>query len=46
MVTRSCVSLIDHFAAQDDPRQSDKVLYPLAEILLVVRDVGGIGGFR
>ena len=29
-------SLIDHFAALRDPRQSWKVLYPLAEILLVV----------
>jgi hypothetical protein len=30
------VSLIDHFATLDDPRQSGKVLYPVAEILLVV----------
>ena len=29
-------SLIDHFAALEDPRQSWKVLYPLPEILLVV----------
>ncbi|SFF79784.1 Transposase DDE domain-containing protein [Novosphingobium sp. CF614] len=36
MVTPSPVSLIDHFAALDDPRQSGKVLYPLTEILLVV----------
>jgi len=36
MVTRSSLSLIDHFAALDDPRQSGKVLYPLPEILLVV----------
>jgi predicted transposase YbfD/YdcC len=36
MVSRAPVSLIDHFAALDDPRQSGKVLYPLAEILLVV----------
>lgn len=36
MVTRSPLSLIDHFAALDDPRQSGKVLYPMPEILLVV----------
>ena len=36
MVTRSPLSLIDHFAAPDDPRQSGKVLYPMPEILLVV----------
>lgn len=36
MVTPSPLSLIDHFAALDDPRQSGKVLYPLPEILLVV----------
>ena len=36
MVSHPPVSLIDHFAALDDPRQSGKVLYPLAEILLVV----------
>jgi predicted transposase YbfD/YdcC len=29
-------SLIEHFAALEDPRQPWKVLYPLAEILLVV----------
>ncbi len=29
-------SLIDHFAALDDPRQSWKVLFPLPEILLLV----------
>lgn len=29
-------SLIDHFAALEDPRQAWKVLYPLPEILLVV----------
>lgn len=29
-------SLIDHFAALEDPRQSWKVLYPLPEVLLVV----------
>ena len=29
-------SLIDHFAALQDPRQSWKVLYPLPEALLVV----------
>lgn len=36
MVMHSPISLIDHFAALDDPRQSGKVLYPLPEILLVV----------
>lgn len=30
------VSLLDHFSALEDPRQSWKVLYPLAEILLVI----------
>lgn len=29
-------SLIDHFGALDDPRQAWKVVYPLAEILLLV----------
>jgi DDE_Tnp_1-associated len=29
-------SLIEHFAALRDPRQSWKVLYPLSEILLVI----------
>jgi hypothetical protein len=29
-------SLIDHFAALEDPRQSWKVLYPLPEVLLLV----------
>lgn len=29
-------SLLDHFSALKDPRQSAKVLYPLAEILLLV----------
>jgi predicted transposase YbfD/YdcC len=36
MATRPTTSLIDHFSALEDPRQSWKVLYPLAEILLVV----------
>lgn len=36
MANRPSRSLIDHFAALEDPRQSWKVLYPLAEILLVV----------
>lgn len=36
MANRPSTSLIDHFAALEDPRQSWKVLYPLAEILLVV----------
>jgi len=31
-----CRSLIDHFAALEDPRQSWKVLFPLPEVLLVV----------
>lgn len=30
------LSLIDHFAALEDPRQSWKVLYPLPEVLLLV----------
>src|SRR3954453_10184845 len=29
-------SLLDHFAALDDPRQQAKVLYPLPEILLLL----------
>lgn len=29
-------SLLDHFSALDDPRQSGKVIYPLQEVLLVV----------
>ena len=29
-------SLIEHFAALEDPRQSWKVLFPLPEVLLVV----------
>ena len=29
-------SLIEHFAALEDPRQSWKVLYPLPEVLLLV----------
>ena len=29
-------SLIDHFTALEDPRQSWKVLFPLPEVLLVV----------
>jgi predicted transposase YbfD/YdcC len=36
MASGISTSLIDHFAALDDPRQSWKVVYPLAEILLVV----------
>jgi hypothetical protein len=36
MAKRPSTSLIEHFSALDDPRQSWKVLYPLAEILLVV----------
>ena len=30
------VSLLDHFSPLGDPRQSDRVVYPLPEILLVV----------
>jgi predicted transposase YbfD/YdcC len=33
---RARSSLIDHFSALEDPRQSWKVLYPLEEILLLV----------
>ena len=29
-------SLIDHFSALEDPRQAGKVIYPLAEIMLLV----------
>jgi hypothetical protein len=29
-------SLLDHFSALEDPRQSWRVLYPLPEILLLV----------
>jgi hypothetical protein len=29
-------SLLDHFAALEDPRQTAKVLYPLPEILLLL----------
>lgn len=29
-------SLLSHFSALDDPRQSWKVTYPLPEILLIV----------
>jgi len=36
MANRPATSLIEHFSALEDPRQSWKVLYPLAEILLVV----------
>jgi predicted transposase YbfD/YdcC len=36
MARHPSTSLIEHFSALDDPRQSWKVLYPLAEILLVV----------
>lgn len=36
MTTVARTSLIDHFSALRDPRQSWKVLYPLPEILLVV----------
>jgi hypothetical protein len=33
---RARSSLIDHFSALEDPRQSWKVLYPLEEVLLLV----------
>ncbi|MCA3586314.1 MAG: transposase family protein, partial [Methylocystis sp.] len=32
----SSVSLLDHFSALKDPRQSWKVVYPLPEIMLLV----------
>ncbi len=32
----SCPSLLDHFAALKDPRQTAKVLYPLPEIILLL----------
>ena len=32
----SPVSLLDHFSALEDPRQSWKVVYPLPEIMLLV----------
>jgi len=32
----SSVSLLDHFSALEDPRQSWKVVYPLREIMLLV----------
>lgn len=34
--TGSGLSLLDHFSARKDPRQSGKVVYPLPEILLLV----------
>ncbi len=33
-------SLLDHFAALQDPRQRVKVLYPLPEVLLLVLSAG------
>ena len=41
------LSLIDHFAALEDPRQSWKVLYPLPEVLLLVLSgtLAGAEGF-
>src|SRR5882762_3346429 len=36
MVDAARKSLIDHFAALADPRQSWKVIYPLPEILLLI----------
>jgi hypothetical protein len=32
----SGTTFLDHFSALDDPRQAGKVVYPLAEILLLV----------
>jgi hypothetical protein len=32
----SGTTFLDHFSALDDPRQACKVVYPLAEILLLV----------
>lgn len=47
MVSRAPLSLIDHLAALDDPPESGKFLYSLAEILLVVLcgTLAGSGGF-
>jgi predicted transposase YbfD/YdcC len=36
MSSRSAKSLVDHFSALRDPRQSWRVIYPLREILLLV----------
>jgi predicted transposase YbfD/YdcC len=36
MLQPAGTSLLDHFAALDDPRQAAKVLYPLPEILLLL----------
>ena len=39
-------SLIEHFSALEDPRQSRKVLYPLPELLLVLcGTLAGAEGF-
>jgi predicted transposase YbfD/YdcC len=35
-VDRPAASLLDHFSALEDPRQTAKVLYPLPEILLLL----------
>jgi len=32
----SAISLLEHFSALEDPRQSWKVVYPLPEVLLLV----------
>ncbi|RCW20623.1 DDE family transposase [Ciceribacter lividus] len=41
------ISLLDHFSALRDPRQSWKVIYPLAEVLLIVLcgTLAGAGDF-
>ncbi|MCA3425690.1 MAG: ISAs1 family transposase, partial [Roseomonas sp.] len=43
----SSVSLLDHFSALEDPRQSWKVVYPLPEIMLLVlcATISGMGDF-
>ena len=43
----SSVSLLDHFSALKDPRQSWKVVYPLPEIMLLVlcATISGIEDF-
>jgi len=41
------VSFLEHFSGLDDPRQAGKVLYPLAEVTLLVlcAEVSGADGF-
>lgn len=47
MTERAGKSLLDHFSALEDPRQSWKVVYPLPEILLLVlcATLGGAENF-